>query len=116
MGWDGFEIKDGQSEIEAILEFIEDDRTKCVAHSYDDESGVYYLALKNGDDVYAKVASTRSYNGEIEDGWLYVKFIHEGAVPIHTNPSKEVLNALTAMGDDYNYEWRELAGWSKDNQ
>lgn len=109
MGWDGIELKDGQSELDCILEEITSSgKLECIAHSYRKNEGVYYFALKEISTglVFAEIASMNSYMGEREDGWIYFKMIHEGAVPIYIQPSKKVFKALTYMGENFNYQWR----------
>lgn len=63
MGWFGLELN-GQTEIETILDFITNEKTIYVTHSYNEQEGVYYIVLKHKDIVTATIVSMNSYKGE----------------------------------------------------
>lgn len=107
MGWNGLELK-GRTELETILNFITDEETTYVTHSYNEQEGVYYFALKHKDIVTATIVSMNSFKGERENGWIYFKTIHEYAGPIYISPSVEVYDTLTPVDKDFRYEWRKL--------
>lgn len=64
MGWIGKELRNGQSELDCILEEITSKSTTYVTHSYNGLEGVYYIALKYNDEVTATIVSMNSYKGE----------------------------------------------------
>jgi len=105
MGWDAVELN-GNSEFEVILDFVTDDKTTYITHSYNENEGVYYFALKFNDEITATIVSMNSYKGLRENGWIYFKIIHEFAEPIYYNPSKEVVQSLTKINKDFNFNWR----------
>lgn len=107
MGWFGLELN-GRTEIETILDFITNEKTIYVTHSYNEQEGVYYIALKHKDIVTATIVSMNSYKGEKEEGWINFKIIHESEGPIYINPSIEVYDALTPVDKSSKYEWREM--------
>lgn len=107
MGWFGLELN-GRTEIETILDFITNEKTIYVTHSYNEQEGVYYIALKHEDIVTATIVSMNSYKGEKEEGWINFKIIHECEGPIYINPSIEVYDALTPVDKSSKYEWREM--------
>ena len=107
MGWDGLELN-GRTELETILDFITNEKTTYVTHSYNELEGVYYIALKHKDIVTATIVSMNSYKGEKEEGWINFKTIHECEGPIYINPSIEVFDALTPVDKSSKYEWRKM--------
>ncbi|MEV9477460.1 hypothetical protein ACOTVS_10065 [Aliarcobacter butzleri] len=107
MGWIGKELENSQSELDCILEEITSESTTYVNHSYNEQEGVYYIALKYNNEVTATIVSMNSYKGEKEEGWIYFKIISEFAGPIYLNPSLEVFNALTKNITPQRYEWRK---------
>lgn len=107
MSWIGKELRNGQSKLDCILEEITSKSITYVTHSYNEQEGVYYIALKYNDEVTATIVSMNSYKGEKEEGWINFKIIHEFAGPIYLNPSLEVFNALTKITTPQRYEWRK---------
>ena len=107
MSWIGKELRNGQSELDCILKEITSKSITYVTHSYNEQEGVYYIALKYNDEVTATIVSMNSYKSEKEEGWINFKIIHEFAGPIYLNPSLEVFNALTKITTPQRYEWRK---------
>ena len=59
MGWDAVELN-SNSEFEVILDFVTDDKTTYITHSYNENEGVYYFALKFNDEITATIVSMNS--------------------------------------------------------
>lgn len=107
MDWNAVKLKDGQNELDCIIKVITDENTTYVTHNYNENEGVYYFALKYKNEITATIVSMNSYKGPREDGWIYIKVIHEFAEPIYVNPSIKVFQSLTEMKDNFNYTWRK---------
>lgn len=113
MGWEGIKLENKQTELDCLIEFLTSNDSEYIAHSYNEEEGVYYFALKHKEVVTATVVSMNSFKGEREEGWIYFKVIHEFAVPLYINPSEEVFSKLTYVDDNFNYTWRNRVLESK---